>query len=245
MTADAGLTGRPAARTIGIVRGPAVTLHCPRCQREARPHDAAGPLGLVACAGCGLTYTSDDGARTAPVGEITRVRSRPREPRSPALALVEDDTAVTLVVQGHRSQLWLAGLITVMLSALFLVGGVALRDAPPVQLTVLVMSGLILPLLWYSTAAMAFNRTRIRIDERGLVAVDRPLPIARRRTVPIAAAVEAYAARYTRKEVSFHQVMARDVRRQRAVTIAIVDRDEDAREIAAHIRDAARRWHHA
>ncbi len=62
-----------------------VTLHCPRCHAAAAP----GVTDLIIdCAKCGLSFTADDGARTAPPGEVTRVRSS------------EDPSDVTVDVRG-------------------------------------------------------------------------------------------------------------------------------------------------
>jgi len=194
------------------VRGPAPTLHCPRCE-DAQPPGASP--ALVTCRKCGLAFDPAAGTRAR-----TRV-DRPPEVETPAL-----ETHVGWV---RRDAVPMS--IAVALS----VGAAGAMPGWPGTL----MAVLAVPCV-YGLLCVAFNVTTIRMDDEAITATTRPFPHWPRRRVPRADIANARYERH-KNDGAYDVLIERYSKRTTClVSIRTDDGEGHARALVSAINERLR-----
>lgn len=203
-----------------------VTLHCPRC-RTAAPSGVTDPI--IECATCAMSFTADDGARAAPPGEITRMRS----PEGELAATIAGDT-ITITVPASRHQRILAPVVAIGLTALAIALVASLSAIQPIPLLVFLVG---CALSWYAAIGAMKNLTTIEIAADQVTASVHPAPVTRRQSASRAAARHARARSYEVRGTTFHCVLVDEG--GRAIPLAYTATEGDAKAAAALIRTHA------
>jgi hypothetical protein len=209
-------------------RGTMLTLHCPRCRTAAAP-GTTDPM--IECATCRLTYTADDGARTAPPNEITRTRA-PKAPESTVSVTAIADT-ITIVAPTSRHLRVTAPIVAIGITMLVL----WLITTVSEQSWISVVSVLMCGVTWYVAIGETSNVNRIVIDAHQVSARVRPAPVTRRRVVSLAAARHARTRSYDIRGTTFHCVLVDED--GRAIPLAYLSHTDDAVAVADAIRSHA------